>query len=264
MVYSKNWGAKAIFDSEGVRNVVSALAPHGGPSGTSRFPTWNRWVHGETRVNGPGSGMLSPATLRQWFQQVVGNESGDSDRIADMQIEDNIACLGTIQWSEGHLIFCRMQVLVTTGGDLMDFYLGENTSMGGYYYRLELDPSQPGPLFTEPQPHVHTQPDGPPRFPFHSPPDDFLPLSFLEFIFLNHKPQQWKNWAERVCKSQRPDLPFKNLADQFASGKISENLEKYETHLEDLKKILRAAKRQVLDDAPKLGGYMSVLNYQNQ
>lgn len=270
-----NWQSlnKMLF-SQGAANVISALAPTGRPSGSAHFPWVTGWTDENARVKVTHTERFNlNEILRGWFRDLIGNSNNPEVRIEQCQIESRIenristepvagmACVAAVAWNAGVLDFCRMQVLVTHRGDLLDFYLGQNPEVTAQYYRLELDARQPGPLFTHPQPHVHSVPDGPPMFAFNSPSDEYLPISFLEFIYLNHFAVEWRSWAEAVCRRNKPDLPFANLVEHYNKGEILGVLPKFESHIAELKLILGAEKRMAVNDAPKLSPTLSTLNY---
>lgn len=262
------------FISRGVKNVIDALAPNKRPSGAAHFPWKEGWSGDNARVKGPSFGKLSPRkVLRDWFKELIGPEDAASQRIDDCTIVDNlpwrkptdpllsIACFAAVNWKCDVLTYCRIQVLVVEGGDLLDFYLRTKPCMTAQYYRLELDPTIPCPLFAEPQPHIHSVPDGPPRFGFRSNEREYLPLSFLEFVILNHAHDLWLSWVVRVAQKRKFSLPVTSLDKHYKDGKIWGELRKFESHLKDLKLILLSEKCRAVQNAPSLSPDLLRLNY---
>jgi hypothetical protein len=253
-----------LFSSDGVVNVLGALKSKKRPSGSAHFPKVHGWSSENSRVKVFDEDVNKPIlVLQKWFRNLIGDESTARQRIDDCAIDENIACLAAVDWNDDILDFCRMQILITERGNLMDFYRDTEEKVSAVYYRLELDPNQPGPLFTEPQPHVHVVPKGPPRFSFTSPENEFLPLAFLEFIYLHHKPIKWCSWAREVCSLKKPTLKFEGLLQVFSDGKgrLWKERRNFRSDLNELKTILGSAKRDEMRDLPKLSPDLGLLNY---
>lgn len=246
-----SWAFSPIF-SPGAHNAIVMLNPGKRPEGTVGFPYGVEWPETDLRV-------APNETVEEWFRRVVGERKPER-RIEKCAIEDNAAFFARVQWSETGIDFCRLQMLVTEGGDLMDLYLGSG-NVTGTYYRLDLDVAAPGPIFKEPLPHIHCIPDGSPRFPFVPVVNEFLPITFLEFVYLNHFHDKWVAWAESECSARGGALPFDGIVEHFNSGTIVSKLEDFRTHLKALKTLLSAAKRERIPNPPKLHNCVADLNY---
>ena len=259
-----------IFSSFGVVNVLGALNSKGRSSGSAHFPKIDGWTAENNRVKSVDKNLIRldedsknlKVILQTWFRNLIGEEATARKRIDACGIDENIACLAAVKWDADILNFCRMQILITQDGNLMDFYCGKKSDVTAVYYRLELDPNEPGSMFTEPQPHIHTVPKGSPRFPFLSPKDEFLPLAFLEFIYLNHKPEKWRAWACEVCKFKKPTLEFGAIAQAYdETGRLWNARDSFRSDLNELKAILGSVKRDEVRKIPKLSPDLNLLNY---
>ena len=266
-----------VFGSDGAANFVAALKVNGKKE-EANFPRF--WDRGNVRAKETRDAEGDPnRILRQWFRKLIGTGSDWKKRIDACTIEENIACVASIDWKGNELTFCRMQVIVTNGGNLRDLYLeatkeaSEGTEstdtskakthkVSAVYYRLELDADQPGSLFMEPQPHVHTVPEGSPRFSFLPPDTEFLPLAFLEFIYLNHNLKKWHAWAKRVCELRKPDLDFEALLQIYdhGEGKLWRERNSWKSTIKSVRDLVGLAAREKLANFPKLSQELRIVN----
>jgi hypothetical protein len=254
-----------LFGSQGASNAIRALCSKGKRSSKSYFPKVHGWSNEHARVKTNGTNSEHTSDIQNWFRMVIGDEENAHTRIDDcaLDVEQTIACFATMAWEKSEITFCRMQILITEGGSLMDFYNDYLGCARAIYYRLELDPKQPGPMFTEPQPHIHTVPKGAPRLPFFCGEREFLPLAFLEFIYLNHKTDKWTKWAQQVSGFKKPDLDTKALIEAFThgEGKLWKARSTFGPQLRELKCILAAAKRDHARDEPAPSTQLDFMNY---
>lgn len=107
---------------------------------------------------------------------------------------------------------------------------------------------------------MHCVPDGEPRFPFVCS-DEYLPVSFLEFIYLNHFHDDWVKWARSEVSKRGGELPFKGIVESFNSGSIAKRINDFRPHLASLKALLFAAKRERVPNAPKPNSCVMDPNY---
>ena len=241
--------------SNGANNAIEALSPRGRPSGNSSFPNRTGWANVDLRV-GPSE------TVCEWFQRIIGSPEAPESRISDCAINDRFAFYRYMRWNSEGISSCSLQALVTTNGDLLDFYINDPKSeASAYYYRLDLALNAPGPLFKEPTPHLHFVPDGSPRFSFFCPQGEFLPTAFVEFVYLNHFHDDWLKWAEFESTSRDPNLPFERITTAFESAAILGSIAEFRPHLASLKNVLFAAKRSRIPNAPQINEAINDLNY---
>lgn len=239
--------------SQAASNAIRVLDPWRRPTGSAHFPEVRTWRDYALRV-----GDNEP--LHAWFRRVVGAEEQASARIEQCAIEENMAFFARVCWDNHGIRFCCLQALVTTNGDLLDYYL-DNKATQACYYRLDLDITQPGPLFAEPLPHCHCVPNGPPRFPFASVAGEYLPIAFLEFLYLNHFHDRWLQWVKAECALHGGDLEITDIAEAFREGRISTCPDVFGADLRKLRALLHKAKRQYMPNAPKLHPCILTLNY---
>ena len=239
--------------SEGVNRIIAALDPAGRPQGSVVFPLRQGWDQ-SLRVGGGES-------IQAWFRRIVGGEDEAQSRIEQCAVNDQLAFFGRVNWNAEGISLCRLQALVTTGGSLVDLYLGApDSTPEANYYRLDFDLAEPGPLFKEALPHVHCAPDGPPRFPFACA-GEYLPVAFLEFIHLNHFNNEWLRWARVEVYRHGGELPFERIIESFGTGRISGELAMLRPHLAALKGLLSSAKRRRIANPPRLHADVADLNY---
>lgn len=253
-----SFGNASIFNplfSEGANNAIQALYPHNEKSGDVAFPPRHQ-ASESLRVGGS-------ETLHEWFRRVIGPDDVADSNIDRCAIRDNFAFFGRVSWDADGINYCGLQALVTRECSLTDYYLADASSIQKlvvFYYRLDLDVKMPGPVFKEAMPHIHCIPDGPPRFPFVCS-DEYLPVSFLEFIFLNHFHDDWLKWARSEVSKRGADLPFEGIVEGYNSGSIVERIGEFRLNLAALKKLLFDAKRARVPNAPQPNQCVFDLNY---
>ena len=252
---SRNLFSNPLF-SEGANRVTAALDPSRREQGNLAFPFCQGWDE-SLRVG-------DSETLQRWFRRIIGGVENADSRIGQCAVNDDLAFFGRVRWNSEGIDFCTLQALVTMGGSLVDFYLDESGSNPrAAYYRLDLDLSAPGPLFKEALPHVHCVPDGSPRFAFVCS-DEYLPITFLEFIYLNHFHDDWLTWARSEVSRRDDELPLERIVESFNSGSISGQLAGLRPYLTTLKRFLLSAKRGRIANPPRPHAYVSDLNYHSQ
>src|SRR6266540_1122244 len=154
--------ATDIFDSPRARCLISYLDVAQRPQGTAYYPFNLR--------DGANLRVADTETLRDWFRRVIRPDETE-DRIIDCSIEDSFAFFGKVTWNDAVILECSFQALITKDTDLLSFYLEEGHE--AQYYRFDVHPTQPGPLFAEPQPHIHSIPEGAPRFAISCEPREY-------------------------------------------------------------------------------------------
>ena len=116
---------------------------------------------------------------------------GDVERVA---VEENLALFLVVPVEPGTIQYAKRQAL-WTDVPLTSFVRGAGHQQE--YLRLDYDLSAVGPLLKEPQPHVHVEADGEPRFPVPVAGDDLVGW-FLDFVYRNFFYDVWILWAEGV------------------------------------------------------------------
>ncbi len=178
-----------LFGTPGMITVLASFRRHNGQAGTAKFPTAPEW-----RGVGHTCNSESP---REFFVRLVGEaeasgHSDDANAIQSCQLADGVAIFIQLEWSGERLLKCSIQAVAAPGSDLETLYLDGNSQ--GVYYRFDYSVQERGCLFDHPFPHVHSVPEGGPRFPFRIPAGVFPPLAFLEFVMINHGYENWSRW----------------------------------------------------------------------
>jgi hypothetical protein len=225
--------------SDSASNLLTILNPNNRPSGITYYPKHLRERGQETKV--PTS-----ETIPDWFKRCV-DEILEGD-IGSCQIEENIAFFAIIKWNNNKVNYINLQALVTTGGTLEDFYCN-GSSIKYHYHRLDLDCDSTGELFKEALPHIHTYPNGPPRFSFNYNKTNNIIVEFMEFIYLNYCYDKWLKWAEGVWRRNisrgfEKDT-FAVILKAFKENQIIPAIEIYKDDLIALKNTLKKEKEQL-------------------
>jgi len=222
--------------SPGVDNVLRALDPGRQPEGRRSFPP--RLPRDAARYTD------SHGSTREWFREAVDAHVPDQ-QVARWAVEDNIFIFAVVEW-EGYssISFARLQAVVVNGGDVEDLYLlepGHEDELDVQYLRLDFDLQNPGRIFKDPQPHLHSRPLHEPRFGL--PTDGNVVVGFLDLIYRNYKHEAWLGWAERVW-SRRGGFgpendPLPAIVAAFESGETGILRDQFSDHLGRLKNLLR-------------------------
>ncbi len=162
-----------------------------------------------------------------------------------MAVEENLALFLVIKWEERAIQYANLQALWT------DVPLGTFLQGTGRhrYLRLDYDLSALGPLLKEPQPHVHVEADGEPRFPLPVALGDDLVGWFLDFVYRNFFYDVWIVWAEMLwddwCTERARTNQWVRLKEAFDQGRIRaiEADEELARDLRDLKRCINDARR---------------------
>lgn len=239
--------------SKGASQAVSILAGINRGRGTAQFPGW---FNEDTRIN-------EGQSIAGWFKAVVGRESEANTRIHESAINDRLAMFGCVSWQDGDISFCRLHAVVVLDRTVFDLYSTDDMeSPEVQYYRLDYDPKQPGPMFSEPLPHIHCWPGGAPRIPLPGNNDESLPVRFLEFIYLNHFHQDWTKWVKaEVTHRLSEGFPIEAIVEGFATGSILTRLGVFDPYLKELRTILKVAKRDYCRSRPLIPEVIQTLNY---
>lgn len=238
----------SIFSSGGAETVIALLTPDKSPQGSRIVPQTWRLTEQDLRIG-------KSESAHMWFRRLIGSESSD-ERIDQCAINPNFALFGSVQWENGLIKRCGFQALITEAS-LNEFYIDDR--LGSSYFRLDFDPSQPGPFFREPQPHVHCKPHGPPRVPFLCVQGEYVLISFLEFIFLNFFYEDWLAWAKRASRKAITPDTFDAIVESYNSE--PQRLHQLAPDLETLKQRLFEAKRERAPGVHALLPSASMLSY---
>jgi len=206
--------------------VLNSLHPNQSPTGRIQFPKdddkeifWREaFWEGSKKIR-----LSKQQSVHEWFRNVAGTDNPEL-RIGQFSLEENLAFLAAVKWEKCQIIGCCLQALYTEKVDLIEFAKQPGASY--QYYRLDFAPRKPGKLFLESVPHLHVTPHGPPRIPFPLEHGTFLPATFLEFIYMNHFPDIWLDWARIASVEVDTEISDseKDLFDVFAEDGMAQTL----------------------------------------
>ena len=202
------------FGVKGVTRCLSELDPGKITSGTKSFPLNLEWKNTNLKCDEDDPG--------EWFVRIV-REASKMSSIQDLEVRSviescqlakGLAAFASLSWKRGAITYLSMQVFATPGISLENYFDGGECLIDGKpavprYYRLDFSPSERGNLFDHPFPHIHSIPDGSPRFPWTFSPSVFPALSFLEFVIANHQYDSWKQWLIEVPRRIRKEAEAK-------------------------------------------------------
>ncbi|MGC9260322.1 MAG: hypothetical protein ACP5I8_09660 [Phycisphaerae bacterium] len=165
--------------STGVDKLLDIIRPYG--RSETHFPA---------QLNNAGPRQMTGENLHAWFVRLVDQCCDGNPAIAG--IEGNIAILATLKWKEDRLVYASVQALVAEQ-TLEDYYL--DGAGHATYLRMDLSYEKLGNPFSHPLPHIHVGGDESTRFSLDGGSSGNVIMDFLEFIYRNHAPQKWLDWA---------------------------------------------------------------------
>lgn len=247
---------ETIFNSHGVASAIIRLTPFGRPFGRATIPSEN-YDESVSRV-------VDNELPNDWLRRVA-NQTADPDKyINDTSINSNLLMIGFVEWDNGIIQKCSIQALVSLNGTITEVYKNEREVVS-QYYRIDLSPLEPGPLFKEALPHIHSIPDGEPRFALPSSMEIYLPLRFIEFIFLNHFHDDWAVWAENV--SLGGDITYAEideviaLRNSFNDGSLWAKRDSLKAIAMKMKSLLHAEKLSISSALPRIDTDAEIFSY---
>jgi hypothetical protein len=183
-------------------------------------------------------------TATAWLRRCA-DELGGIEKIV---VEENLALLLVVHVVDDKITYANLQAL-WAAVPLTQYASGDGTERHAYL-RLDHDLSALGPLLKEPQPHVHVEADGGPRFPIAAPPGEVVGW-FIDFVYRNFFYDDWIVWAEVAwddwCRETRRTNRWARLVSAFQqsqTGVIEADTDLRED-LAQLKRCLRAERRKL-------------------
>lgn len=241
----------SIFGSPGAQAVVASMTPDNRVAAGSRILAPADVWPADLRVS-------DAETIHQWFRRVIGTRNVD-EAIARCAVNNNFAFFGHLGWHDYRIDHCQFQALITAGSTLREFYDVPVEQV--FYYRLDVDFTALGELFSHPHPHVHAITKEAPRFPFVCGHEEFVVVSFLEFVFLNHFHNSWLEWAERNATTEISEEAFEEIVFAFNRGDKVQLLPGLTAQIHRLKNALRRAKREEVPGVLPLAPLCELLTY---
>ena len=241
-------------------NLLAFLNPGRRPSGKSYYPKQLKNRESETIVS-------KSEPVADWFVRIIDTIL-DGD-IKACEIEDNVAVFVIVKWENNRINYINFQVFITIEGNLEKFYNGFS-SIKHQYFRLDLDDrylyseSPMTSIFSEPMPHIHSIPKGPPRFFLNYRESKNIILDFIELIYLNYRYDKWLEWAQTVWRTNISRKFEEDTLSVFLeaskTNQIIPNIKKYKKDIIVFKNALKQEKEKVI--ALKLDNdLLGIINY---
>lgn len=210
--------------------------PHNG-SGDRKFP--NDWADAQS-VERQGEDESNVNYFKRVAEDVF---DGKPERGA---IEESVLALISLSYDQGIITKLNVETFVALGSNatLEDAYYDECVD----YLRMDYDAGHPGPLFIEPQPHIHTG-RGAPRLGLDVSSDRSLLASFFDAVYRNYLPKQWRSWCREVWKEvTKPRNLEVGLFDRISEAYEDGQLGVIRQNHQDEYELLKQAVNDELDD----------------
>ncbi len=194
------------------------------------FPT--SWAPGDFERKGPDE------TLLDYFKRVV--DEGVEGELQQNTIEESALVLISLGCNDETLQQINVECFVTRASTIVDAYL---TDAVPHYLRFDYDPHAPGPLFKEPQPHLHVQPSGEPRLGLSCPGERSLLAAFFDFLYRNYFHEEWMEWVRRrwepIARRYKWETErLDTIAATFSRGNLEALRENHDAQFEALKEAV--------------------------
>lgn len=261
---------EAIFGAEGMIGFMASLRAHRYSTPKFRFPDSIHWKNVKLKFKRREDGEdVEDTSPRAFFVRLLEEASadGDNNAVGSCELVEGVAVFMECERSGPRLLRCSVQVIVSTKGDLENLYLDENQV--AIYYRYDYSVEERGSLFDHPFPHVHSVPNGPPRFPFTFDHRVFPALAFIEFVMINHSHGKWLEWIlDKYAKSHPGDIPEDDfLPDDYLEAYKSEGEwskipeAKRSEFLARIRRLSNQALRQLSDGCPSIDTELFALSF---
>lgn len=219
--------------SDGVDRVVALVRPYSRPE--TAFPA--ALDVADTRRG-------SAEDLHGWFVRLVDKYcQGDPLLVG---IEENIALFSKFKWENNRLTYASVPTLIAES-TLEEYYLDGGSAT---YFRLDLNYETLGEPFSHPLAHIHIGDEDSPRFALDGGTSGNVVMDFLEFIYRNHVPAKWLQWARRQWLTEGADErragQFNQIVQAFRDPQF--NVLRANAHvILQVKRRLRDAKDSLFD-----------------
>lgn len=177
-------------------------------------------------------------SLLEYFRRVV--DEGLDEELERNAIEESALVLISLTCNRGTLQRLNVEAFVTGASTLADAYLDDARLR---YLRFDYDPQSPGPLFKEPQPHLHVEPFGESRVGISCPEQRSLLAVFLNLLYRNYFHDKWLDWVrdrwEPIARTRRWNLDrLETIADAYSRGNLTALRERHGRQFEELKRAI--------------------------
>ena len=229
------------FGSQGLQNVATWLAAvQASDDGIYGFPA--KWRPGAYERQG------AQESVSQYFRRILEEVfEGNPESAA---IEESVLALISLTYENGSIQRLNIETFIAPEMTLADAYYeseedDENDKAIIHYLRMDYDPGQPGPLFLEPQPHIHVQ-NGAPRMNLSLCSSRSLMGGFFDVLYRNYLPGKWHDWARNVWKDLARDKKwefeiFNRIAEAYNDGEVELLETEYLLYFNELKIVLNDA-----------------------
>lgn len=215
-----------------------AIAPGARSSGTCSYPR-NLSLGAVRRSDNEAAHI--------WLKRCADHFEGDTWSFV---VDECIALFFIIEWQEKTITYANLQALWVPDVTIEDFVNGAGTERHRYL-RLDYDLQALGLLLKEPQPHVHVEADGEPRFLIPAAVGDDVVGWFLDFVYRNFRYEDWIEWVRGIwhsyCLERRRENRWEMLVNAFSAsnlGAIEANVA-LRGDLQDLKACLLAERKKL-------------------
>lgn len=243
----------SYFLSESVTTMCLRRYTKPQPSGSLCFPS--------SYHSGDDHRVANLQEIHSWFVRCADAVGG----YQNIAVEDNIAVIGKVLWTNNALTYANIQALVLLEGKLSKYY--EKGHDNVQYFRLDLDLVKRGRIFREPQPHLHTKPNDEPRLPFHVSSDKSLVLDFFEFLYLNYAYDKWLIWARNLWQRKTSFAvgkdPFDRMVEDHPTAQLAQLLNDHLTPINRFRLILKHEKCRLAASLNSITPDALALNYGN-
>jgi hypothetical protein len=259
--------ADAIFGASGMINLSAALRPHRGRQGECRFPVATEWRNVGLTCNHSNPRWFFVQLIRAATACPNPDRNAVRGAIESCQLDEGVAVFMELKWEGSLITRCSIQVIVAPDRDLETLYWRRRCK--GVYYRLDYSMEERGKLFDHPFPHVHSVPDGAPRFHFPVRSRVFLPFALLEFVMMNRHYEKWWDWIQKEYQQLNPgevpddELTPQEMAEAYKEDSTWRRIDA--TQRNQFLTLLREASRRALEGEsegyPMIDPELSALNY---
>lgn len=144
------------------------------------------------------------------------------EEIYDFKVSENFLVFIEMKSNNNIINYCNIQAFLTEDIELMDIMLKDEYELKDskkvFYYRMDYDINNLGPIFKESSPHIHITPSGNPRINIQDIKDDIV-VNFFDFIYRNHFYDKWINWVKKIIPDE---LGFDILQGMYNKNQFAE------------------------------------------
>ena len=212
--------------------------------------------------------MKTLSGVHLWFRNLVDMvESDENSRpFKRWAIEENMVVRANIKYKtigkkkkkEVQISKLKMEIIIVDPNSqgpqrtVEDFYL--DPSIPYHYFRLEYDLGSLGNMFNHPHPHIHTVPDGAPRFSGPCVESGNIVVDFFDFLYRNYYHDKWLSWARSAYEAHGEILQglfdssnFDSIAALFSKSNHELLMKNHEPDLRLIKKACRHRKDEIFE-----------------